>query len=219
MNFTSTLSPTLLNEARFGMRRTGTNTPTGLTNPENREEALAFFPNVKGFPVLPQLGAGSVCVCGGQPFGTRGGGAGTFPGDLNESTPLYTYANTVSWTRSTHSFKGGVEARFASSRLSIDTDSNDFSTFLRVFGGETTRSTTQGINNTNMRGLAGTATTGNNAAMRNLLQFLSGSISRVTQLYYIGSAERLNEWDDYHDSTQRTRTLNQREFSAFFKDD
>jgi hypothetical protein len=223
VNFTSTLSPTLLNEARFGMRRTGTNTPTGLTNPENKEEALAFFPSAKGFPVLPQLGAGTgmtaVCVCGGQPFGTRGGGAGTFPGDLNESTPLYTYANTLSWTRSTHSFKGGVEARFASSTLSIDTDSNDFSTFARAFGGETNRSVTQGINNTNMPGLAGTATTGNNVAMRNLLQFLSGSLSRVTQLYYLGSADRLSEWNDYHDATQRTRTLNQREFSAFFKDD
>jgi hypothetical protein len=219
LNFTSTLSPTLLNEARFGMRRTGTNTPTGMTNPELDGAAIEFFPSANSFPVLPQLGAGAVCVCGGQPFGTRGGGAGTFPGDLNESTPLYTYANTLSWTRSTHSFKGGVEYRFASSRLSIDTDSNDFSTFARAFGGETNRSVTQGINTTNMPGLAGTATTGNNAAMRNLLQFLSGSLSRVTQLYFIGSAERLNQWDDYQVSTQRTRELNQREFAAFFKDD
>jgi len=219
VNFTSTLSPTLLNEARFGMRRSGTNTPTGLTNPETRDAALEFFPSTNGFPVLPQLGAGSVCVCGGQPFGTRGGGAGTFPGNLNESTPLYTYADTLSWTRSKHSFKGGVEARFASSRLSIDTDSNDYSTFARAFGGETSRTTTQGINSTNMPGLAGTATTGNNAAMRNLLQLLSGSLSRVTQLYFISSASNLNHWTDYRESQQRTRELKQRELSLFFKDD
>ena len=47
-----------------------------------------------------------------------------------------------------------------------------------------------------MPGLAGTATTGNNAAMRGLLSLLSGSISRVTELFWLGSADRLDTWDD-----------------------
>ena len=219
MNFTSTLSPNVLNEARFGMRRTGTNTPTGFTNPDTGDEALDWFPEVAGFPVLPQLGFDPVCVCGGQPFGTRGGGAGLFPGNLNESTPLYTWADTLSWTRGTHTFKGGAEVRRSSSELSIDVDSNDFSTYIRLFGGETDRTPIQGVNTTNMPGLAGTATNGNNEAVRGLMSLLSGSLSRVTQLYWLGSAERLDTWDDYRVSTQRTRELNQNEASFFFKDD
>jgi hypothetical protein len=219
INFTSTLSPTLLNEARFGMRRTGTNTPTGFSNPKTGGDALAWFPNVAGIPVLPQLGFDPVCVCGGQPFGTRGGGNGAFPGNLNESSPLYTYANTLAWTRGTHSFKGGVEARFAGSRLSIDVDSNDYSAYARVFGGETDRTPISGVNTTNMPGLAGTSTAGNNEAFRGLMSLLSGSISRVTQLYWLGSAERLDSWDDYRVSLQRTRELRQKELSLFFKDD
>jgi hypothetical protein len=77
----------------------------------------------------------------------------------------------------------------------------------------------QGINNTNMPGLQGTPTTGNNLAMRGLLVFLSGSLRQVNQLYYVGSADRLDTWDDYLVSVQRTREINQNEMSFFFKDD
>ena len=76
-----------------------------------------------------------------------------------------------------------------------------------------------GIDSTNIPGLAGNQTTGNNEAMRGMLNLLSGSLSRVTQLFWLGSADTLTEWDDYRDNIQRSRTLNQREFSLFFKDD
>jgi hypothetical protein len=53
LNYTSTLSPSLVNEARWGMRRTGTNTIHGLAyNPD----AAKFVPNVQGLPVVMQLG-------------------------------------------------------------------------------------------------------------------------------------------------------------------
>ena len=69
--FTSTLSATLLGEARYGMRRTGTNTTPGL-NLGGREgdEARAGVPNVKGYPILPQLG---ISPNGPFGFGTYGG--------------------------------------------------------------------------------------------------------------------------------------------------
>src|SRR5262249_33121506 len=56
VSLTSTLSPTLLNEARFGMSRTGTNTPGPFANAKTGKDAVAFFPNVQGIPFLPQLG-------------------------------------------------------------------------------------------------------------------------------------------------------------------
>jgi hypothetical protein len=219
VNLTSTLSSKLLNEARFGMRRTGTNGASSFANPNTGQDALAFFPNVNGFPLLPQLGIQPVCVCAGQPFGARGETGALFQANINESTPLYTYADTLSWTHNAHSFKGGAEARFASSRLRDDVQANDFSAFLRAFGGETALTPIQGITSTNITGLQGTSTTGNNLAMRGLLTMLSGSLSRVTQLYWLGSADRLDSFDDYRTSIQRERQLNQNELSFFFKDD
>ena len=53
--------------------------------------------------------------------------------------------------------------------------------------------------------------------MRGLLVFLTGSLRQVNQLYYVGSANRLDKWDDYLVSTQRTRELNQNEVSVFFR--
>jgi hypothetical protein len=217
-NFTSTLSPTLVNEARFGMRRTGTNTNPALSNPATQEAAQAFYPNVVGIPVFVQPGTNPVCFCGGQPGG--GSQAGNlFNGNVSEMSPMYTVGDTVNWTRGVHSFKSGVEARFPSTTLAIDVTGNDWSTYARAFGGETNRTPIQGVNTTSMPGLAGTATTGNNRSVRGLMSLLSGSLSRVTELFWLGSADRLDTWDDYRDNIQRSRTLNQREYSFFFKDD
>ncbi|PYS39779.1 MAG: hypothetical protein DMG14_12785, partial [Acidobacteria bacterium] len=230
LNFTSTLSPTLLNEARYGMRRTGTNTTPGLNLPGAAGDAAReFVPNVKGYPILPQLGFAprTGTDLGAPGFGTYGGqpnmgsenGTVRFNGNITESTRLFTYADTVSWTRSTHTFKGGVEVRRAASSNSEDVAGNDWSSFPRAHGGETALAPVQGIDGTNISGLQGTSTTGNNLAMRGLLVFLTGSLRQVNQLYYVGSAKRLDTWDDYLVSTQRTRELNQNEMSVFFKDD
>jgi hypothetical protein len=224
-NFTSTLSPTLLNEARFGMRRTGTNTPAPFRHHTRAQEALDWFPNINGIPLVGQLGThgagntqnGVICVCGGQPFPSETNTR--FLNTAYEKTPLFTYADSISWTHGVHAFKGGVEVRIASSELSEDNSGNDYSIFARGFGGETPLSQIQGITSTNMPGLQGTATTGNNLAMRSLLNLLSGSLSRVTQLYWIGSAQRLDTWDDWRVSQLRTRELNQNEMSIFLKDD
>ncbi|HYR86343.1 MAG TPA: TonB-dependent receptor [Terriglobia bacterium] len=225
VNFTSTLSPTLLNEARFGMRRTGTNTTPGLSlDGPAGDEARKFVPNVQGYPILPQLG---ISPNGPVGFGTYGGqpnmgseqGAVRFNGNITESSPFYTYADTMSWTHGTHSFKGGAEVRFGASKISDDVSGNDWSAFPRAHGGETPLAPIQGITSANMPGLQGTSTTGNNYAMRSVLAFLTGSLRQVNQLYYLGSADRLDKFDDYKVSTQRTREVRQQEFSFFFKDD
>ena len=56
-------------------------------------------------------------------------------------------------------------------------------------GGNAQGLAVQGINGTNMPGLAGTATAGNQLLMANLLTFLSGSIGSVSQLYFLNSAD------------------------------
>jgi hypothetical protein len=220
VNFTSTLSPTLLNEARFGFRQTGTNTPAPFRHPTRGQEALDWYPNVNGIPFVGQLGllpAGPICVCGGQPFPAEV--STIFLNTAYEKTPLFTYGDTLSWTHGAHAFKGGAEFRRSSLSLSEDNSGNDWSIYSRGFGGETPLAPVQGITAANIAGLQGTSTTGNNVAMRSLLELLTGSLARVTQLYWISSAQRLDTWDDWRNSQLRTRKLNQNEFSAFFKDD
>src|SRR5215467_14289803 len=51
-NFTSTLSASLINEARVGLRREGGNTSNGFTNPDTGKANQQFFPNYGGYPVF-----------------------------------------------------------------------------------------------------------------------------------------------------------------------
>lgn len=225
-NFTSTLSPTLLNEARFGMRRTGTNTQHGLANPATSKDAIAFLPNVGGIPVFQQLGMNpvtnvpAICICGGQPELSSEAPGGLFNGNISEKTPLFTYGDSVTWTRGKHTFKGGGELRFSKSQFGDDVENGNFSAFARAFGGETSLSPIQNIDTAHIgAGLQGTSTSGNNLNMRSLLTLLSGSLSQVTQMNWLTSATSIDKFTDYRTSTQRIRELNQHEASFFFKDD
>ena len=67
------------------------------------------------------------------------------------------------------------------------------------------------ISTTNMPGLAGTTTTGNNQRMRNLLSFLAGSLSQVTQFYYMQAPTKLDTFEDYKTFPQRIRDTHQNE--------
>jgi len=223
-NFTSTLSPVLLNEVRFGMRRTGTNTQHGLANPTTSKAAIAFIPGVQGIPVLPQLGMNpvsnvpAICVCGGQPNLSSEAPGGLFNGNILENTPLYTYTDAITWTKGKHTFKGGGELRFGSSLFGDDVDGGNWSAFARAFGGDSALSPTQNIDSKHMPGLQGTSTSGAQLYMTSLLSLLSGSLSQVTQMNWLTSATD-TKFTDYRTAVQRLRQLNQNEGSAFFKDD
>src|SRR4030095_6623101 len=91
LNFISTLSPSLVNEARAGMRRTGSNSYNALTDPTTGKDAQAFLPNYAGYPIMLALTAGN--VNGGAYLG--GGSTATYL-DL---TALWTYGDTLSWTK------------------------------------------------------------------------------------------------------------------------
>src|SRR5262245_46140035 len=52
VTFTSTLSPTLLNEARLGYRLTKGRSYSAYNNPKNGQDALGFFPSQNGYPVI-----------------------------------------------------------------------------------------------------------------------------------------------------------------------
>jgi hypothetical protein len=213
MNFISTLSSSLVNEARGGMRRTGGNTFNAFNNPGTGDAAQAFFPNIAGYPVFVGLGLGQVNFQSNQPYG--GGSTASY---FDTSTML-TYADTLSWTKGTHAFKFGAEIRRARS-LGSDAGIN-VTAFPRAVGGDAPLAAipTAAIGAANMPGLAGTATTGNNQRMRNLLSFLAGSLGNVSQFYYMQDPRKLDAFEDYKTFSHRVRDVRQNEVGFFFKDD
>jgi len=213
LNFTSTLSPSLVNEARGGMRRTGGNTSNGFNNDANNGAAQAFYPNIGGYPVFIGLGTGQASFQTSQPLG--GGTTAAY----NDVTSLLTLGDSLSWTKGRHAFKFGGEIRRGHS---AGYDAGIATTSIpRAVGGDTSLGAipTAAISSTNVPGLAGTSTTGNNQRLRNLLSFFAGSVSQVTQFYYMQSPTKLDKFEDYKTFPQRFRDTHLNEGSAFIKDD
>jgi hypothetical protein len=215
VTFTSTLSPTLLNEARLGYRLTKGRTYSAFNNPDTGQDALAFFPTMNGYPVNIGL----------QTFNTIPVASGT--ATYFDDTSLWTYADTISWTKGAHVIKVGGELRRGHS-LGQDAINNLIPTGV---GGDTQLSAIPdaAISGTaipgqpgtpTIPGLAGTANTGNNQRMRQLLTFFAGSLANVNQGSWITDPNNVDTFSDYKDFDHRIRDMhNQNEASAFFKDD
>lgn len=218
VNYTATLSPTLLNEARFGIMRTGNNGYFPLENPETGKELLEKLPKVNNLPVVVSPGNGGAFFAAGSSniFGGRQASVGWTNQDLS---PRYTYADTITWTKGSHSFKGGAELRFNRTRSTVYGVNWNYVSTPTAIGGDAVGLAVKGINSTNMPGLAGSATAGNQQLMQNLLNFLSGSIGTISQFYFINSADNLSKWNDPFTEKQKIRDIRQRELSLFFKDD
>jgi hypothetical protein len=230
INFLSNFSPTLLNELKFGMSRTGSNTLSPADRPSNGDalqQSLAQFgslPNGEVGVVEPGQGLTGAFRTDGSanlstPYGTRGFWA---IGDMIDSSPRYTYGDTLTWVKGTHSFRVGAEFRRASSDSKakwILTPSFSWGdSFPEYQGGAL-----PAIPNTfpNVTGtLAGNAAglTGNQYAMQNLLVFLSGSLQSIKQMRYINNIDATT-WNDPTNDPYMIRNTIMNEFSLFLKDD
>src|SRR5262245_62102451 len=212
---TSTLSPSLVNEGRVGMRRIGGNTSNGLTNPDTGQANQQFFPNYAGYPVMIGLGTGSVNFQSNQILG------GGTTADYHDLTNLVSFADSVSWTKDKHTFKFGGEIRLTHS-LGYDAGIGTTS-IPRALGGDAPNAlipaTPISSATANFTGIAGTTNSGNNQALRNLLTFLSGSLNQVTQFYYIQDPTNLSKFESYLTYPNRVRDTVQNEGDIFVKDD
>jgi hypothetical protein len=231
VGFTSTLSPSLLNEARFGMRRQGTNVvaPWDRDNEDYKERFQQLLPpEVNGFRVIPDMRAFGFCApyFGGRPPGGCGGVTDT----AIDRTPTNTYADTLSWTRGAHAFKFGGELRTNSSETK-QTATGFFGTpmYARPALGSIT-GTTQGstsatdISSSNPAMQYMLAGTSGNA--RTLANYLAGSLGNLSHLFIVTDPSQINfsdpsknTWSDYRTRQHTGTKIVQREFNAFFKDD
>jgi hypothetical protein len=218
-NFTSTLSQSIVNEARFGMRRSGSNPISPIETPGSGEEIKKYIFDIGGIPMWPHLGPTAFGFQNSQ----LPGGRGTIQITSRDITTLWTYADTLSWTKGKHSFKSGAQILLGRSKgiangLGFGPTDTIFGTTL---GGDAplAQISTAAISAANMPGLGGTSVTGNNQRMRGLLSFLSGSLATINQAYFINSVQNLTNWSDYRNSQYIIRDFHQNELAFFFKDD
>ncbi len=217
-NFTSTISPSLLNEARFGWTRTGTNGYSGLEDPQNGNELASLLPKYgDGLPMYVGPGTGAFSFAAG--VSNIIGGRGSMSWSNRDKSVRYSWADTVSWTRGKHSMRFGGEYRWNKSltrQWGIG-----FNQMMQpyVLGGDADNALIDVNAITPAVGvIGGSDTAGNKAAIANMMSFFAGSVDTVTQAYYINSPEDLTNWNDPYSNTPLTRDYTQKEFSFFFQD-
>jgi hypothetical protein len=162
---------------------------------------------VNGEPVLTNMGFQTLTSIG---YGTASG----ILYASREVSPRWVYADTVSWTRGTHSFKFGGEYRLSSTKSTLGGSVQGGPNRPRATIGNAPLAPVTGIART---GLAGTLNSGNRQRAENLLTFLSGSLSGLAQARFINELEA--EWNNFPDERLKIRDIAQNEIGAFFKDD
>jgi hypothetical protein len=219
-NFTSVLSANLFNEARFGLRRQKADFTLPLESDRLREEAMRYtIAGSDGYFAVVSPGAGNYAF-GGSVNGVMNATLNQFYGG-NES-PLYTYADALSWTMRKHAFKVGAELRFARSN---GYDNQFFGpsragpsvlSYPRVSGGA-------GGNPSGLLMAAGLPNLLQTSRMNvsQMQYFLAGSVNNATMVYWIDDPSDVTNgtWEDVRTKGRWYRDERQDEWAVFWKDD
>jgi hypothetical protein len=234
--FTSTLSSSLLNEARFGMRRQGINVIAPWHREEFDSEIRALLPpDVNGYRVITDFPGGAFNLCNPHSGSRPPGAFCSFTGTSYEKTPTWTFSDTLSWTHGAHSFRFNGELRLDSSETRVPSTNGiasksstfatvtganfNFFTFQNVLGipGTNPGTGSGNISNTNpaMTGMLA----GNQGNARTLMSYLAGTVAAVQSQYYLTDPNNTAAWSSYLDGEFITTKAVQTEFSAWAKDD
>src|SRR5262245_15490141 len=173
-SFVSTLSPTLLNEFRFGLRNGSQKGYAAYDRTDIGDSVVDNLPKANGIPYIP------------RPLTFADNLITYTVGSRVQTTPLYQYADSLSWTHAKHAFKGGVELRFGSTKSQQGSQAMPLVNFGA--GGIAV----QGM--TNIAGLTGADQT----AAQNLLINLSGSVGSINQSFFLNSssAPTFQQWSE-----------------------
>ena len=239
INFLSNITATFLNEVKFGTSRTGSNIYTPASRPSNGDtlaKYLAQFgtlPNGEVGVIEPGPSSGlmnNFRTDGGAfmapelnistPYGTRGAWA---IGDLIDNSPRYSFGDTLTWVKGTHSLRMGGEFRRSSSEskgqwLFNPTNFQWGDSFPEIMGGELFNRTPTTFPNAPGEIAGSSAEAGNKRLMRDLLVFHSGSLAQIKQVRYINSIDA-TAWNNPVQEPHMVRKTIMKEFSLFLKDD
>ena len=208
LGFTSTLSPNLLNEFRYGYRVTTLGFIAALETDPQAKDVFNFLTKANGIPIYqrPVL------------FTNHMIGAGS---DLGNTSPMTTFTDTLSWTKGSHAMKFGTELRYANS-----------SGWSAVGASSLIPTVNGGAGDVPVRGIdtiADLRTLSNNLALaQNLLLSLSGSVASISQKFetreptdtkFLDYRETYNHPTNPPGTRGRIRDAVQNEFNFFAKDD
>jgi hypothetical protein len=209
-SWTSTVSPTIVNEFRWGrkvdswlgMQPTDLNCCAGGAFDTSQltplaKEVFAAFPQIDGqrFAILQSTNIG-------------GDFARVRQNPRFNSSPLTQFADTVSWTRGSHSLQGGFEATYSSSGQ-YDAINSRPTANLGI--GTVPIS---GITTTNFRGL----NTNDITLAQELLANLSGSIDSLAQDFFLLTPDQKDFVGFQNGGVIKTRTYHQNDYAGFLKD-
>ncbi|HLQ78670.1 MAG TPA: TonB-dependent receptor, partial [Terriglobia bacterium] len=216
-NVTSTLSASLLNEGRFGLRRgklviSPAWEQTG--DKKAHDAAQELLPKLNGFPVafVPSsvgVNTGFVAMSPANYICLSPALSGC--AEQGNTSPLFDYADTLSWTKDKHTFKFGVDVRhsyskgWASPTAPIPSSS----------GGGGQNASTAFQTAANFPNLV----PNNQAVANQLLYFLNGSVNTAQQVFYLKDSTTPLTWQDYNSNPRKILSVVQNEFAAFVKDD
>ncbi|HLQ77907.1 MAG TPA: carboxypeptidase-like regulatory domain-containing protein, partial [Terriglobia bacterium] len=232
VNVTSTLSSSMVNEARFGLNRNYNSTvPAYLSFDGGSNKAGAQYLLDGGQSTLNPNYSYLVRV------GSSNGRVGSASGPLNTGTStswtnsmLYSYADTLSWSKDKHAFKFGVELRLprnagnggADPYPSITLGNNGSATqTVGPFSTAANFPELPGLLSSSLARDAFNTPINPRNDINSLLYFLNGSVSNASQFYYIKNFTNLadNRWDDYSTTGIRMKRQILHEWAAFAKDD
>ena len=204
---TSTLTPTLLNEFKWGRRVTTLYWDPAYHSSTHAKEAMDFMTKINGIPIHQ-----SPVLFPSHMINITGG----VNGDLGNTSPLSTFTDTLSWTKSNHAFKAGVEFRYAS------TTGWSAGGLMPTINGGAGDIPVTGIDK-----VAGLLTP-NQTLAQNLLLSLSGSVDSITEKFetreptdtkFVDFRDTYYSKDNPPKTYGRIRTAIQNEFNFFVKDD
>jgi hypothetical protein len=195
VSFVSTLTPTVLNEFRFGSRRNKHYAWNAIQRPDDiGDAARKELPTRNGQLFFPtQILFADNFIQAGQ---TRG-----------QTSPIYSFTDSLSWTKGKHAFKTGAEFRLTSSNgFNFGDDPKLLFPTVTIGAGGVAVTGIPGIN-----GLIGSNVT----TAQNLLLDLSGSVSNVSYTFY---PQKPTD-KQFGGLVQTPKDIHQNEWGAFFKDD
>ena len=222
--WTSTLSSTLLNEARWGLKRDSwfgwspfdvgccVRGAAETDIASSSKEALATFVQLKNKLFYTQPGTvGGAVTAGGVQLGNyapfdRAGASPRF-----NPSPLMQFADTMSWIKSKHSFQAGFEWTHSGSGQN---NSGGIATAYAHSILGVSNIPVPNITTTNFRGLNSSDV----APAQDILANLAGTISNISEKFWVNSPTD-TDWLDYTGKTVFViRTYRQNDWAGFFKD-
>ena len=212
VNFTSTLTSNIVNEARYGYRKSFQviYAPWEVPDPEQRKVPLSLLlqggtnASGKNFPIAyAPSGVGGMSVNNYSCL--------TLCAIQGNTTPLTSFADSVSWNKGKHAFKGGVELLLTHT-TGVSTADNTIP--FGTGGNSALNPVTAFASTANFPGLTPTTQT----TAQQLLAFMAGSVASASQRYYITSPTQLDHWTSYLDQQRRVMEPHENEMSVFFKD-